>query len=56
MSKKFTFVTRKKLGVCPCCAEDVYDNELFVDSKEDGEAYHFSCYNYMKEDGRENGK
>jgi hypothetical protein len=43
---RHTFVTRTKLGVCPCCTENVYDNQLFVE--EDIEVFHYSCYNDKK--------
>lgn len=43
-----TFVKAEKLGVCPCCDANVYDDQLFVE--EDKSVYHFSCYNYKKAD------
>lgn len=45
--KPFTFVKKKGLGKCPKCGIVVYEDELFVE--EDGEIYHYKCYNEMKE-------
>lgn len=52
-----------KLGKCPCCDEDVVEDELYVvemDKNNDDEVfYHFSCYNYEKkqeEEDRRNGR
>ncbi len=42
-----TFIKSEKIGVCPLCNKDVFNNQLFV--KED-ELYHLSCYNYSKAD------
>lgn len=46
---RHTFVTKKKLGVCPHCEENVYDNQLFVEKKET--VFHYSCYNNKKVNG-----
>ena len=47
---------RKLLGKCPCCEEDVLENELFVE-EDDEVFYHFSCYNYkIAEEDKEDGK
>lgn len=43
---KYTFILRKEIGKCPCCDENVYDNQLYV--KEDKATYHYSCYNFKK--------
>lgn len=44
-----------KIGKCPCCEEDILEDELFVE--DDNILYHFSCYNYMKaEEEKRNGK
>ena len=50
---KHTFIIRKKKGVCPCCNENVYDNQLYVE--EHNVVYHYSCYNESraKEDNGE---
>lgn len=36
----------KKLGKCPYCEEEVSEDELFVEEKDN--VFHFSCYNYTK--------
>ena len=43
-----TFVKSEKLGMCPCCDENVYNDQLFVE--EDNNVYHYSCYNFKKAD------
>lgn len=44
-----------KIGKCPCCDEDILEDNLFVE--ENDTLYHFSCYNYKKaEEDKENGK
>lgn len=50
---KHTFVSKTKLGVCPHCNENVYDNQLFVEEK--NVAYHYSCYN-EKESKEDSGE
>ena len=42
-NKIHTFVTRKAIGKCPLCNNNVYKDNLFVEK--DGEIYHFSCSN-----------
>lgn len=44
--KPFTFVKKDGLGKCPKCSVIVYDDELFIE--EDGDVYHYACYNEMK--------
>lgn len=44
-----SFVLAEKLGVCPCCDKDVYNNQLYVNN--DDNTYHYSCYNYKESDG-----
>jgi len=41
--RRRTFVARTKLGKCPCCEENVYDDQLFVE--EEDHTYHYSCFN-----------
>lgn len=41
-----TFVKSKQLGKCPCCDKNVHDDQLYVE--EEGEFYHYSCYNFKK--------
>lgn len=50
--RKHIFVTREKEGRCPCCDDNVYDDQLFVE--EDNNVYHFSCYNEMKKEDEDN--
>ncbi|UUV45956.1 hypothetical protein [Bacillus phage vB_BanS-Thrax3] len=42
-TKRFTFERKVTLGKCPCCDTNVFDNQLYVE--EDGNIYHYSCYN-----------
>lgn len=35
------------IGECPCCEEDIFDNQLFVECEETDKQYHLSCFNYM---------
>lgn len=42
-SKTYTFVTRKLIGKCKCCEQQVFDNQLFVE--EENNVYHYSCFN-----------
>lgn len=44
-----------KLGKCPCCEEDVLEDELYVvEMKNDDEVFfHYSCFNYMKKETKE---
>ncbi|MDS7057069.1 hypothetical protein NXG04_07205 [Klebsiella pneumoniae] len=44
--KPFTFVKKNGLGKCPVCNVIVYEDELFVE--EDGNVYHYACYNKVK--------
>jgi len=41
-----TFIKSEEKGKCPCCNENVYSDQLYVE--EDNKTYHFSCYNRMK--------
>lgn len=34
------------IGTCPCCNDKVHELNLWVE--EDGEIYHFYCYNKLK--------
>jgi hypothetical protein len=43
----------KTLGICPCCNEHVYEDELWVEDEELPIIYHYSCYNIMKESEEE---
>lgn len=52
-SKTYTFVTRNLIGKCKCCGKEVFDNQLFVEEKEN--VYHYSCLNEKvkeEQDGR----
>lgn len=42
-NKKYTFVKREELGLCPLCVKKVYNDKLFVEKGR--EVYHYSCYN-----------
>lgn len=42
-NKTYTFVTRKLIGKCKCCEQQVFDNQLFVE--EENNVYHYSCFN-----------
>ena len=41
-----TFVKAEKLGTCPCCDENVHNDQLFVE--ENKNVYHYSCYNHKQ--------
>jgi len=43
-----TFVKAEELGKCPCCDVNVYNDQLYVEEK--NEIYHYACYNKMKAD------
>lgn len=44
-----TFVTKKVIGKCPKCNNNIYEDNLFV--QKDDEVFHFSCHNEaIKED------
>jgi hypothetical protein len=45
----------EKLGKCPCCEEDVLEDNLYVVEMEDDDEvfYHFQCYNYKKKQEEE---
>lgn len=66
MKKGFTtFVKAEKIGICPCCGEDVHTDQLYVKETVDtiGEdfahlrrkVYHYACYNrkVAEENGRQ---
>ena len=48
--RKHFFTTRERLGKCPYCDDNVYDDQLYV---EEDEVYHFSCHNEMKREEEE---
>lgn len=50
--KLFRFVARKKIGKCPCCPKDVYDDQLYV--AKDENVYHHSCFNLKAKDKEDN--
>jgi len=48
---RYTFEQKESIGKCPCCETNVFDNQLYVE--EDGNVYHFSCYNDKKKEAGE---
>ena len=48
---RYTFEEKKSLGKCPCCETNVFDNQLYVE--EDGNIYHYHCYNDKEKEQRE---
>lgn len=49
----FRFIAREKVGTCPCCTKDVYNDQLYVEEKN---VYHLTCYNVMKSEEQENNE
>lgn len=41
-----TFVKSEVIGKCPCCDENVNNDQLYVEEEEI--IYHYSCYNIKR--------